>query len=113
MIIINYNYNELIVITIIINDNSSKLLIIINDGYKEYRNPDFFLIYFKTLSPGLLPRRNQTQNPPLYKPAPPRSAYCNTKFLPLTTLLNHLSPNISTYKFFRLISIHFFYELQL
>ena len=33
MIIINYNYNELIVITIIINDNSSKLLIIINDGY--------------------------------------------------------------------------------
>ena len=52
MIIINYNYNELIVITIIINDNSSKLLIIINDGYKEYRNPDFFLIYFKTLSAG-------------------------------------------------------------
>ena len=57
MIIINYNYNELIVIIIIINDNSSKLLIIINDGYKEYRNPDFLLIYFKTLSPGLLPRR--------------------------------------------------------
>ena len=58
MIIINYNYNELIVITIIINNNSSKLLIIISDGYKEYRNPDFFLSYFKTLSPGLLPRRN-------------------------------------------------------
>ena len=49
MIIINYNYNELIVITIIFNNNSSKLLIIINDGYKEYRNPDFFLIYFKSL----------------------------------------------------------------
>ena len=63
MIIINYNYNELIVITIIINDNSSKLLIIINDGYKEYRNPDFFLIYFKTLSPGLLPRRIKPRIP--------------------------------------------------
>ena len=47
MIIINYNYNELIVITIIINNNSSKLLITINNGYKEYRNPDFFLIILR------------------------------------------------------------------